>query len=106
MWPSVSATPSSPTNGPPPEPMYHQIARNKRNSILVVIGFLVVWLAVGLIIGWLADGQVGAIGGAIIPGLLGVLAALYPYYFGPPTVLAAMGPQPPDPPQYPQPHNN
>ena len=41
--------------------MYHQIARNKRNSILVVIGFLVVWLAVGLIVGWLADGQVGAV---------------------------------------------
>ena len=85
--------------------MYHQIARNKRNSILVVIGFLVVWLAVGLIIGWLADGQVGAIGGAIILGLLGVLAALYAYYFGSATVLSAMGAQPADPRQYQQLHN-
>ena len=85
--------------------MYHQIARNKRNSILVVIGFLVVWLAVGLIIGWLADGQVGAIGGAIILGLLGVLAALYAYYFGSATVLSAMGAQPADPREYQQLHN-
>src|SRR5438445_8464960 len=85
--------------------MYHQIARNKRNSILVVIGFLVVWLAVGLIIGWLADGQVGAIGGAIILGLLGVLAALYAYYFGSATVLSAMGAQPADHRQYQQLYN-
>jgi hypothetical protein len=27
--------------------MYHQIARNKRNSVFVVIGFLVVWIVVG-----------------------------------------------------------
>src|SRR2546421_12850844 len=85
--------------------MYHQIARNKRNSILVVIGFLVVWLAAGLIVGWLADGEVGAIAGAIILGLLGVGAALFAYYFGSATVLSAMGAQPADPRQYQQLHN-
>ena len=73
--------------------MYHQIARNKRNSVFVVIGFLLVWLLVGAIIGLIAWGGSGAIAGAIILGILGVGAALYAYYFGSATVLAAMGAQ-------------
>jgi len=85
--------------------MYHQIARNKRNSILVIVGFLLVWLAVGAIIGLLAYGGNGAIVGAIILGLLGGAAALYSYYFGSQTVLAAMGAQPADPGQYQQLYN-
>src|SRR2546427_3108384 len=82
--------------------MYHQISRNKRNSIIVIVAFLVVWLVAGLIIGWLAYGQGGAVAGAIVLGLLGVLAALYAYFFGSATVLAAMGAQPADPQQYQQ----
>src|SRR5213082_509556 len=85
--------------------MYHQIARNKRNSIVVIAGFLLVWLAVGLIVGGIAYGGSGAIVGAIVLGLLGVSAALYAYYFGSATVLAAMGAQPADPHQYQQLHN-
>src|SRR5438309_4666883 len=85
--------------------MYHQISRNKRNSIIVIAGFLAVWLVAGLIIGWLAYGQGGAVAGAIVLGLLGVGAALYAYYFGSATVLAAMGAQPADPHQYQQLHN-
>jgi len=85
--------------------MYHQISRNKRNSIIVIVGFLVVWLVAGLIIGWLAYGQGGAVAGAIVLGLLGVAAALYAYYFGSATVLSAMGAQPADPQQYQQLHN-
>src|SRR5437667_6891952 len=85
--------------------MYHQISRNKRNSIIVIAGFLAVWLVAGLIIGWLAYGQGGAVAGAIVLGLLGVAAALYAYYFGSATVLAAMGAQPADPHQYQQLHN-
>jgi heat shock protein HtpX len=85
--------------------MYHQIARNKRNSVIVIIGFLAVWLIAGLIIGWLADGQNGAIVGAMILGLLGVGAALYAYYLGSATVLSAMGAQPADSHQYQQLHN-
>jgi heat shock protein HtpX len=85
--------------------MYHQIARNKRNSIIVIAGFLAVWLAAGLIIGALASGENGAIGGAIILGLLGVLAALYAYYFGSATVLTAMGAQVADPRQFQQLYN-
>ena len=85
--------------------MYHQISRNKRNSIIVIAGFLLVWLAVGLIIGWLAYGQGGAIPGAIVLGLLGVAAALYAYYLGSSTVLAAMGAQEANPQQYQQLYN-
>src|SRR5437763_1825026 len=85
--------------------MYHQIARNKRNSILVVAGFLIVWLAAGLIIGVLASGEGGAVAGAILLGLLGVAAALYAYYFGSATVLSAMGAREADPRQYQQLYN-
>src|SRR5260370_19835589 len=85
--------------------MYHQISRNKRNSVIVIGGFLVVWIAVGLIVGALASGQGGAIAGAIILGLLGVGAALYAYFFGSSTVLSAMGAQPADPNQYQQLYN-
>ena len=85
--------------------MYHQISRNKRNSVFVIIGFLVVWLVVGLIVGWLASGNAGAIGGAIVLGLMGVGAALYAYYFGSATVLSAMGAHEADPRQYQQLHN-
>jgi len=85
--------------------MYHQIARNKRNSIIVIAGFLVVWLAAGLVIGALASGEGGAIAGAIVLGILGAAAALYAYYFGAATVLSAMGAREADPRQYQQLHN-
>src|SRR5205807_7155389 len=85
--------------------MYHQISRNKRNSVIVIIGFLAVWLVAGLIIGALGSGQGGAVAGAIVLGVLGVAAALYAYYFGAATVLSAMGAQPADPRQYQQLYN-
>ncbi len=85
--------------------MYHQIARNKRNSVIVIIAFLAVWLLAGLIIGELAYGNGGAISGAIILGLLGVGAALFSYYYGSQTVLAAVGAQEADPQQFQQLYN-
>jgi heat shock protein HtpX len=85
--------------------MYHQIARNKRNSVIVIIGFLAVWLVAGAIIGALASGEQGVVAGAAVLGVLGVAAALYSYYFGSATVLAAMGAQEADPRQYQQLHN-
>lgn len=85
--------------------MYHQISRNKRNSVIVIVGFLLVWLVVGLIVGWLAYGNGGAIAGAIVLTLLGVGAALYAYYLGSATVLSAMGAREADPHQYQQLHN-
>ena len=85
--------------------MYHQIARNKRNSVIVVAGFLLVWIAAGLIIGALASGQGGGVAGAVVLGLLGVGAALYAYYFGSATVLSAMGAREADPRQFQQLYN-
>ncbi len=85
--------------------MYHQIARNKRNSIIVIVAFLAVWLLAGLLIGELAYGSGGAIGGAIVLGLLGVAAAMFSYYFGSQTVLSAVGAQEADPHQFQQLYN-
>jgi heat shock protein HtpX len=85
--------------------MYHQIARNKRNSLIVILAFLAIWLLAGLIIGFLASGESGAIAGTIVLGILGVGAALFAYYFGAATVLSAMGAHEADPRQYPQLHN-
>src|SRR5216684_2168074 len=80
--------------------MYHQISRNKRNSIIVVTGFLLVWLLAGFVIGEFAGGLNYAITGAIILGVLGIGAALYAYFLGSQTVLSAMGAQQADPRQF------
>jgi heat shock protein HtpX len=86
--------------------MYHQIARNKRNSLIVVVLFIVVWLLAGFVIGEFGGGGVNtAILGAIALGILGVLAALYSYYFGSATVLAAAGAHEADTQQYQQLYN-
>jgi heat shock protein HtpX len=85
--------------------MYHQIARNKRNSIIVIAAFLAAWLLAGVIVGSIAYGSGGAVAGAVILGLLGVGAAMFAYYFGSATVLAAMGAQEADPHQYQQLYN-
>src|SRR6266700_6816661 len=86
--------------------MYHQIARNKRNSIVVVTLFLLVWLLAGFVIGEFAGGNLTtAIIGGVILGALGVLAALWSYYFGAGTVLAAAGAREADPGQFQQLYN-
>jgi heat shock protein HtpX len=85
--------------------MYHQIARNKRNSVIVIIGFLAVWLLAGVLAGGIAYGSSGAVVGAIILLLLGIGAAMFSYYFGSATVLAAVGAKEADPGQYQQLYN-
>src|SRR5579859_5602550 len=86
--------------------MYHQISRNKRNSVIVIVCFLAVWLLAGFVIGGIAYGDTGGgIIGAIVLGVLGVLAALYAYYFGSNTVLSAVGAQEADPRQFQQLYN-
>jgi heat shock protein HtpX len=85
--------------------MYHQITRNKRNSIIVVTLFLAVWLLAGFVIGEFAGGTGYAIAGAIVLGVLGVLAALYSYYYGAATVLSAVGAKEADPRQFVQLYN-
>ena len=86
--------------------MYHQIDRNKRNSTIVVVLFLLVWLLAGFVIGLVAGGDItSAIAGTIALGILGVGAALYSYYFGSATVLAVMGAREADRGQYQQLYN-
>jgi heat shock protein HtpX len=85
--------------------MYHQIAKNKRNSVIVVAGFILVWLLAGFVIGEFAGGTSTAITGAIILGIVGIGAALYSYYLGSATVLSAVGAQEADPQQYQQLYN-
>jgi heat shock protein HtpX len=86
--------------------MYHQIARNKRNSLVVVVLFIAFWLLAGFVIGEFGGGGLtSAIGGAVILGILGVGAALYSYYFGSATVLAAAGAHEADPQQFQQLYN-
>src|SRR6202162_5960347 len=72
--------------------MYHQIARNKRNSIIVVALFILFWLLAGFVVGEFGGGGgASAGGGALILGILGICAALYSYYLGSATVLSAAG---------------
>ena len=49
--------------------MYHQIAHNKRTSIVLVALFLIVWLLAGFVIGLFAGSTSTAILGAVILGL-------------------------------------
>src|SRR2546421_10682977 len=86
--------------------MYHQITSNKRKSVIVIVAFLAVWLLAGLVIGELASSTAaGAIGGAVVLGIIGVLAALYAYFLGASTVLSAMGAHEADRSQYQQLYN-
>jgi heat shock protein HtpX len=86
--------------------MYHQISRNKRNSLIVVVLFIAFWLLAGAVIGLFASANTeGAIGGAIALGILGVGAAAFSYYFGAATVLSVMGAHEADPGQYQQLYN-
>src|SRR5712692_5774588 len=85
--------------------MYHQIAHNKRNSVILIALFLLVWLLAGFVIGEFGGGTSTAIAGAIILGLLGLGAAAFSYFFGAATVLAAAGAHEADPRQYQQLYN-
>src|SRR3989442_3564481 len=72
--------------------MYHQIERNKRNSIIVVVLFIAFWLLAGAVIGLFGTTSTeGALVGAIALGILGLGAAAYSYFLGSATVLAVMG---------------
>src|SRR5215469_4470905 len=84
--------------------MYHEIARNKRKSVLVVVLFFLFWVGAGYGIGLLAgSGDVGAgITGAVIAGILAGLAVLYSVTAGRATILAVSGAHPAAQNQYPQ----
>jgi heat shock protein HtpX len=82
--------------------VYHQIAHNKRISVVVVVLFVLVWLVVGVIVG-----QVGGsiVAGTVVFGVLALCGILYSYFFGGMTALALAGAKPADPTQYQELHH-
>lgn len=85
--------------------MYHQISRNKRASLVVLGGFILAWLGVGVVVGVLVGRGSGLVAGAVVFAIIGVLVAAGGYFFGGGTVLALAGAQPADPHQYPDLHH-
>jgi heat shock protein HtpX len=84
--------------------MYHQIAANRRKSVLVIFSFFLFWITAGYGIGLLAGAGAlrGAVTGAVIAGLLALVAVLWALTMGQITVLAASGAKPVTQQQYPQ----
>ncbi|HEX6508665.1 MAG TPA: M48 family metalloprotease [Chloroflexota bacterium] len=84
--------------------MYHQIAHNKRKSVLVVTLFFLFWIGAGYGIGLLAGSgkQADGITGAVIAGILAALAVLYSVTLGRATILGVSGAKPVSRDRYPQ----
>ena len=94
--------------------MYEQIARNKRRSAAYIAAFVVTWLGIGAVIGWVAAGtstqQVGTAApvgpdiaaGIFIAALLAVAAIAFTLTSGTRLVLTVAGATPADPARYPQ----
>ncbi len=81
--------------------MLEQIARNKRRSAIAVAGFVVVWAAVGAIVGALFAGNASSSGGGIVAGLVvaalvALVGAAFVYSSGARLVLAVAGAHPAD----------
>ena len=79
--------------------MYHQIAANRRKSVLVITLFFLFWIGAGYGIGLIASNPVA---GAVIAGLLALLAVLWAMSMGQLTVLSVSGARPVTQQQYPQ----
>jgi heat shock protein HtpX len=105
--------------------MYQQIARNKRLSVLYVLLFLVLWIAVGALVGWIfaalttsnvgsasagpggtaTTGGADVLSGAVIAAVLAVAATVFALRSGSRMVLRIAGARPADPMRYVQVHN-
>lgn len=84
--------------------MYHEVARNKRKSVLVVALFFLFWVAAGYGIGLLAGSghqSYDGVTGAVIAGILAALAILYSLTLGRATILGISGAKPAAREQYP-----
>ena len=96
--------------------MYEQIAQNKRRAVLLALVFFVVWVGIGALIGWIAAALSASpdsttnyagpvIAGAVIAGIVALLAIAYSVSAGARLVLAVSGAHPADPVQHRQLHN-
>src|SRR5207249_2192719 len=54
--------------------MLEEIARNKRRSVLVILGFVLIWVGIGALLGALFGGSSGSRGSAVATGI--VIAAI------------------------------
>jgi heat shock protein HtpX len=73
--------------------MYHQIARNKRKSVIVIACFFIIWSAIGYVIGFIASGVSGGIAGIVIAAIAALLVVLWSLTLGQQTVLSVSGAQ-------------
>jgi heat shock protein HtpX len=104
--------------------MYKEIASNKRRTVAVIVSFLVIWLAIGVVAGLLFKalyhpaayngyttapppnyGWSPVIIGAAVCAFLALLAIVYSLTSGAALVLRTSGAVPADPAKYPQVHN-
>jgi heat shock protein HtpX len=97
--------------------VYEQIARNKRRSAGYVGIFFVLWLGIGLAVGWIAAlvsaRQAGVSApvaqdvttGVVVAALVALAAVAYTLTSGTRLVLSVAGAQPADPQRYPQLYN-
>ena len=65
--------------------MYHQIAANRRKSVVVIFLFFAFWLLAGYGIGRIGSPS-GGVTGAVIAGILALLAVLYALTLGRATI--------------------
>ncbi|SDP46045.1 Heat shock protein. Metallo peptidase. MEROPS family M48B [Nakamurella panacisegetis] len=90
--------------------MYHEIARNKRRSIAYVILFVLIWIGVGALVGWLVGagstrpGHTSAmpdvVFGIVVAAVFAAAAAAFSLVSGARLVLATAGARPADPARY------
>ena len=91
--------------------MHEQIARNKRRSAGCVCAFVVTWLGVGELVGWVAGTMTGRTGsspavpwdiavGVVTASVLALAGVAFTLYFGARLVLSITGAQPADPRRY------
>jgi heat shock protein HtpX len=74
---------------------YNQIAANKRNSVLLAIGLILLLVVLGLAIGYGLTGDLaGGLSATVLAVVVGVLVSLVSYFKGDSIVLAASGARP------------
>ncbi len=69
--------------------VYNQIAVNKRNSILLFIGFFILLAVLGYVLGYIF--QIGVYTGVVLGLIFSIISALFSYYLGDKMVLNISG---------------
>jgi heat shock protein HtpX len=82
---------------------YNQIAANKRNSVLLAIGLILLLVILGMAIGYGLTGDLaGGLSATVLAVVVGVIVSLVSYFKGDSIVLAASGARPITEEEYPQ----